>query len=89
MWRKSIFSMSYDTNSPAYQRYSTQMIERASFIDVIKEQPIVDAVEVVRCRECIHRLENSKMCAHPKAIGWDAIEPEDNDYCSYGERREK
>lgn len=39
----------YDTptNSPAYQRYSTQMIERASFIDVIKEQPIADVVEIV------------------------------------------
>lgn len=42
----------YDTptNSPAYQRYSTQMIERASFIDVIKEQPTADVVEVRHSR---------------------------------------
>lgn len=48
-----------------------------------------DFVEVVRCKDCKHRVENCKMCAHPKAIGWDAIEPEDDDFCSYGERKEK
>ena len=47
-----------------------------------------DTVEVVRCKDCIHRVEQSKMCAHPKAIGWDAIEPEDDDFCSYGERKQ-
>ena len=46
-----------------------------------------DLVEVVRCRDCAHRVEDSKMCAHPKAIGWDAIEPEDDDFCSYGIRK--
>lgn len=46
-----------------------------------------DVVEVVRCRDCKHRVEGSKICAHPKAVGWDAIEPEDDDFCSYGERR--
>ena len=49
----------------------------------------VDAVEVVRCFQCLHRDEDSKICKHPKAIGWDAIEPEDDDFCSYGERREE
>ena len=40
-----------------------------------------------RCKDCVHRVEQGKMCTHPKAIGWDAIEPEDDDFCSYGERR--
>lgn len=48
-----------------------------------------DVVKVVRCKDCKHRVSLSKMCAHPKAIGWDAIEPEDDDFCSYGERKEK
>lgn len=47
-----------------------------------------NVAEVVRCKDCKHRVENSKMCSHPKAIGWDAIEPDDNDFCSYGERKE-
>lgn len=45
-------------------------------------------VKLVYCKDCIHRVDGSKMCAHPKAIGWDAIEPEDDDFCSYGEKRE-
>lgn len=48
--------------------------------------PTADVVEVVRCKDCKHRVLPSKMCMHPKAIGWDAIEPEDDDFCSYGEK---
>ena len=40
----------------------------------IERAPAVDAVEVVRCRECCH-LENI----------W---EPRGNHFCSYGERKE-
>lgn len=48
-----------------------------------------DAVSgIVHCKDCMHRIEGSKMCAHPKAIGWDAIEPDDDDFCSYGARKE-
>lgn len=45
-------------------------------------------LEVVRCKDCKHRVKGSKMCAHPKAVGWDAIEPDDDDFCSCGERGE-
>jgi hypothetical protein len=48
----------------------------------------VDAVEVVRCKDCRNRLEGTKMCSHPGAMGWDAIEVEDDDFCSYGERKD-
>lgn len=42
---------------------------------------------IVRCKDCKHRVEPTKMCSHPKAIGWDAIEPDDDDFCSCGERK--
>lgn len=42
--------------------------------------------KIVHCKECKHRRDYG-MCDHPKAVGWDAIAPEDNDFCSYGERR--
>lgn len=49
----------------------------------------VDALSrIVRCRDCKHRVAGTKMCAHPKAIGWDAIEPDDDDFCSCGEKKE-
>jgi hypothetical protein len=34
------------TDSLAFQKYCAQLLERANFIDVIKEQPIADVVEV-------------------------------------------
>ena len=56
---------------------------------LLEEADDADVEEVVRCKDCKHRVNPSKMCAHPKAVGWDAIEPEDDDFCSYGERKEK
>lgn len=44
---------------------------------------------IVHCKDCKHRVEPSKMCSHPKAVGWDAIMPDDDDFCSCGERKEE
>ena len=62
---------------------------REEFVRFLKKQPTVDAVPVVRCRECKHR--GTDYCIfHIKG------EPADeelllklgNDFCSYGERKE-
>ena len=54
-------------------------------IDAIKEAPTVDAVEVVRCKECKYRETCEKIIwfdiGKYKAIGSEI------DFCSYGERR--
>ena len=57
-------------------------------IEFIKTRPTVDAVEVVRCKECKNRDDITGECKHPRAVGWDVIIPEDNDFCSYGERKD-
>ena len=41
-----------------------------------------DAVEVVRCREC--KYHNKSPCPMRLSFNWT----EDNDFCSYGERKE-
>lgn len=48
----------------------------------LKLQSAVDAVEVVRCKDC----KNKGMCAHHNGryIG----QFDEDDFCSYGERRE-
>lgn len=53
----------------------------------VHEATTIDAVPVVRCRDCKYNSE-------AKAIGEDslwcdywAIDPDENDFCSYGERR--
>ena len=58
-------------------------------IDMVKRFPTVDAVPVVRCKDCKYRMEPAKMCISPMAMGIDALEPEDDDFCSRGERRDE
>ena len=49
----------------------------------IKEIP---SVNIVRCKECVKRMrEDCPMCNGCKL---DRMPTEDDDYCSYGERKE-
>lgn len=54
----------------------------------IANAPTVDAVEVVRCRECRYRFKNN---GHDKS-GCPIIDAniwmDDDDFCSHGERKE-
>lgn len=57
---------------------------------IIKKMPTVDAVEVVRCKDCKHMkyaIDKAKngMCGVHSAL----IIMNGNDYCSYGERKEE
>lgn len=57
------------------------------FADQIKSAPTVDAVEVVRCKDCKHNYEEFIGLVCVKGVCVDCIVPEDF-YCSYGERKE-
>lgn len=56
---------------------------------IILDQQAADVVEVVRCRECIHKRDNLsyRWCSNSTHFG-HIHKVKDNDYCSYGERRE-
>jgi hypothetical protein len=62
-------------------------------IEEIKKQPTVDAVEVVRCRDCVHydNSEGIQWChLNSKFAQWGTdwhSFPEDG-FCSYGERKD-
>ena len=45
----------------------------------VDEQKTIDAVEVVRCKDCKHRYEDS-WCEY--------VDDDDNFYCARGERKE-
>ena len=49
-------------------------------VGMLEARPTIDAVEVVRCKECIHVRDND--CP---LTGWARS---DEDFCSYGEREE-
>ena len=61
-------------------------------INTIEITPTVDAVEVVRCKDCESFDPIKKRCDHPHLDfdvecydHWINVKPED--FCSYGERR--
>lgn len=63
--------------------------EHDHFLKMIYDAPAVDAVEVVRCKDCKHCIRLSHIDPDEVRCGKlqsDYIKP--NDFCSYGERRE-
>ena len=68
---------------------STEM-DGLDVVQYLNTLPTVDAMEVVRCRDCKHRY-NGKDCTHPilLAYSFGAIRNvKDDDFCSYGERKD-
>ena len=66
----------------------TRLIKR-NFIALVTNAPTVDAVEVVRCRECKFgdwdsEPDDAMVCMRTKDGFWRS----GNDFCSYGERKE-
>lgn len=64
--------------------------EREGFVDELMELPSVDAVEVVRCKDCRHVEVEEKpiigmWCTR---LGVNGMAVWDNCFCSFGERRE-
>ena len=55
---------------------------------MIRKRPTVDAVEVVRCRDCIYRFQNNGHNKDGCPIIDRNIWMGDNDFCSCGERKE-
>ena len=56
---------------------------------ILQEAPTIDAVEVVRCRNCKYgdwdsKPDDAMVCMRTKDGFWRS----GNDFCSYGERKE-
>ena len=53
----------------------------------VDEQQTIDAVPVVRCRECKHCDPENGHCDHPMGTA-APLKRKPDDFCSYGERKE-
>ena len=53
----------------------------------VDEQPTIDAVPVVRCRECKHCDPENYHCDRPMGTA-APLKRKPDDFCSYGERKE-
>ena len=60
------------------------IIERESMKEVAE-----DVVQVVRCADCIHRDPEDKKCDCSFQARGGIFPMNDNDFCSYGERRKE
>lgn len=61
--------------------------ETAGVVNLVCRQPPVDAVPVVRCKDCKH-YENHKLKVFENCVRNERFIPmKPNDFCSYGERR--
>ena len=65
------------------------VIAQQNIADWIDEQPTVDAVEVVRCKDCGHKHINhfAKECRIVYCV-LHGMSKHPDDFCSYGERRD-
>lgn len=71
---------------------SDSIVLRGYAIEFVKAAPVVDAVPVVRCRECKHYRRG--ICwMHSTGTNYKdlsaAVPMEPDDFCSYGERMKK
>ena len=89
-------------NAPYDAEWFTRMADRQfEILEMIDDAPTVDAVEVVRCKDCIHFDERrrtvgnvtGKVYCFGYCYHWDyeqGMSPNQvlgDDFCSYGERR--
>lgn len=56
---------------------------------ILDRLPTADVVEVVRCKDCRHRLDDGRCYKGIYAISAGYKMTNANDYCSYGERKEQ
>ena len=67
-------------------------LEREESIEeYVMRVPVVDAVVVVRCKDCKHWWKINKLCTHQKHIHGTVCvhECKATDYCADGERRDE
>lgn len=63
----------------------TQSIYEAMFVKALQEAPTVDAVEVVRCKDCLHSILPELMTV--ECTYWHEVVGI-NGFCHHGERKD-
>lgn len=64
-----------------------QFYKRDEAIHIIDSAPTIDAVQVVRCGVCT--WNGDRMCLNPNGGLDEMAVLKDDDYCSYGEKKDK
>ena len=58
----------------------------------VEMAPTIDAVEVVRCKDCKSYNHDYRYCQYlssdPRSYNTDSVDMDPEDFCSYGERKD-
>lgn len=77
-------------NLPNCENGYSDTYDKACLIGVLEEQPAIESVPVVRCKDCKHNYSKKhNKCYNHEDIVCDYFETDglnDDDFCSYGER---
>ena len=81
--------MSRLIDADEFKRYADKpsIFDTTDLKEMINEQPTVDAVEVVRCKDCIYYKQGAFKEYAGGLCNYHHLHMGDSDYCSYGERR--
>ena len=60
-----------------------------SVTDAIDNTPTVDAVRVVRCKDCMYYQDNNGGYPHPDCRWGHDETPDEDDYCSFGAKMDE
>lgn len=63
--------------------------DRIRLYNFVKEMPTIDAIEVVRCKDCKQYKHYSSVFGKAMMCHLLCTKTKDIDYCSYGERKEE
>lgn len=63
-------------------------LEMEAFFEYLNNRPTIDAVPVVRCKDCKHWKSCSGATEHVKCCEWAGYMVGENGYCVYGEVKE-
>lgn len=86
-FEREMYHEAFETDSDMQKWDSGCWIRYKMFENCIVQQPTADVVEVVRCKDCVHRKVNFLATAAICEKVLHTIENE-NDYCSYGKKVE-
>lgn len=88
--RNQMYHEAFETDTPMQRWDGGCWIRYKLFENTIETQPAVDAVPVVRCKDCRHRVDDDAfasghICLLRRENGGRYCE--DDDYCSYAVER--
>lgn len=84
--RKQVANYEPIDNPKKWHIWNGVLAERTAFKYDLMDAPTVDAVEVVRCKDCKNYWKSAGICCFADMPINDSVMPED--YCSRGERKE-